>query len=88
MPAPKLSEAVKAYLEALIAREGEKDFTVEQAEAIYGGKPGALKDLTTVAQLQYALMASHVEVLNLYDQVNALTAAMPNRAARRKLLRP
>jgi hypothetical protein len=87
MPAAKLSEAVTAYLDALLVKEGEKEFNQEQAKAIYGGKAGALKDLTLVAQLQYALLASHVEVLNLYDKVNELQASRPNRETRRKLLR-
>lgn len=84
MPPAKLSEAVKAILEATRATIGDIEFTAEQALVLWGGSKAAkLADLTDIQLLQYCLISSHAEAQELVEAGSKIV--VPNRETRRKL---
>jgi len=88
MPPAKLSEAVKAILDATRATIGDIEFTADQAELLWGGSKAAkLADLTDIQLLQYCLISTHAEAQEMVE-ANTSTApslVLPNRETRRKL---
>jgi hypothetical protein len=88
MPPAKLSEAVKAILDATRATIGDIEFTADQAELLWAGSKAAkLADLTDIQLLQYCLISTHAEAQEMVE-ANASTApslVLPNRETRRKL---
>jgi hypothetical protein len=88
MPPAKLSEAVKAILDATRATIGDIEFTADQAELLWAGSKAAkLADLTDIQLLQYCLISTHAEAQEMVE-ANTSTApslVLPNRETRRKL---
>ena len=85
MAGPKLSEAVKAVLDATRAVEGEVEFSKEDALTIFGGaKAVKLSELTDVQLLQYCLMSAHGSIRSLTEAISQ-GVQEPNRATRRAL---
>jgi len=84
VPPTKLSEAVKAILEATRATIGDIEFTTDQALVLWGGSKAAkLADLTDIQLLQYCLISSHAEAQELVEAGSKIV--VPNRETRRKL---
>jgi len=88
MPPAKLSEAVKAILDATRATIGDIEFTADQAVLLWAGSKAAkLADLTDIQLLQYCLISTHAEAQEMVE-ANTSTApslVLPNRETRRKL---
>ena len=88
MPPAKLSEAVKAILDATRATIGDIEFTADQAELLWAGSKAAkLADLTDIQLLQYCLISTHAEAQEMVE-ANASSApslVLPTRETRRKL---
>jgi hypothetical protein len=88
MPPAKLSEAVKAILEANRRTIGDIEFTAEHAGILWGGSKAAkLSDLTDIQLLQYCLISSHAEAQEMVEANASSTQSLivPNRETRRKL---
>jgi hypothetical protein len=88
MPPAKLSEAVKAILEATRRTIGDIEFSAEHAEILWGGsKAVKLADLTDIQLLQYCLISTHAEAQEMVEAgiASAPSLIVPNRETRRKL---
>lgn len=88
MPPAKLSEAVKAILEATRRTIGDIEFSAEHALVLWGGSKAAkLADLTDIQLLQYCLISTHAEAQEMVEAHTSSTPSLivPNRETRRKL---
>jgi len=88
MPPAKLSEAVKAILEATRRTIGDIEFSAEHAVLLWGGSKAAkLSELTDIQLLQYCLISTHAEAQEMVEAntSSAPSLVLPNRETRRKL---